>query len=612
MEIEGTTTSRVEASGARVWRDGDEARVTVGKARVHHGAFDVDVTNGAALLAHGAPRSLRADAAAVAWTLPASRPPSRAPEAPIAVPVAQKLPTAKKTKETSAPLVPLPDLRALQDHALAAAALLAGKVPEALPIAVDAFSVRIVREGSEPLSLGPGPLSFLHKPDAVEVTLSTRAGERGAPLAVHTELPLGRADVSITLKGGPVPLSLLGLEPGTLGLSELEKGSIEGEARLFLPASADRLTFDGAVQLRGVTLYNRRLATDVVHGLDLGVRAKGTLTSGGDVTLDDADFSMGAIHVKTKGKLEQKPDRVAADFSFELPRAECQAIIESLPAALVPNVVGSRWSGTHEGHLRFAVDSRRIDDLVLDYAFKNACKLEALPPNLQKERFFRPFTHAVYAPDGTVTEETTGPGTPKWVPLDKMSHYMPIAVVMTEDGGIYRKDGFNHPQIKLAVVTNLKERRFARGASSLIMQLAKNLLQRRDKTLARKLEQVILTEYIAQTFTKSEVLELYLNLVEFGPNVYGVKDAAKHYFGKSASWLSLNDSLFLAAMLPAPNKFHTLMFNVPQAYLDSFDHLIDLSRQSGLVSQAEADQAKNQTLAFASGWRQPPRAAPRP
>ena len=605
LEGQAGGKTELQATGARVSKRDDAWTAFAENARIVQGAVVAEASGGEATVAHGAVESIRAKAATVSFALPEPKPPAPAPvESVFAVKAKAVLPPSPAPARVP-PLLPFPDLRALQERALTVAKLLAQKLPARAKIDVEAFTLKLSREGAA-LSLGPGPLALARigegSGERIDVTLSTRASPEAPPLVVHAVLPTSPGEVRAELDGGPVPLSLLAADAAMVGVSELDKGTIEGHARLLLPASADALSFDGSVVFRGISVENKRLATGVVRGLDVGVRAKGSLFAAGALRLDDADFSLGKLHVAVRGSFEQKPDHLGADLALELPREDCQALVMSLPAAFVPNMAGTTWSGTLEGHVRFAFDSRKVDDLTLDYAFKDGCKIEGLPPHLQKERFTRPFAYTFYAPDATPREGTTGPGTRDWTPLAQMSRFLPIAVLMTEDGGVYRNYGFNHPQIKLAVVTNIKERRFARGASTLIMQLAKNLFQHRDKTIARKLEQVILTEYISQTFTKNEVLELYLNLVEFGPNVYGVKEAAQHYFGKAPSWLTLKESIVLASMLPAPTKFHTLMYNLPDAYWDSYNHWIDLTRVSHLVTDEEAEKAKGEGLAFVGGW----------
>ena len=99
---------------------------------------------------------------------------------------------------------------------------------------------------------------------------------------------------------------------------------------------------------------------------------------------------------------------------------------------------------------------------------------------------------------------------------------MQVAVLTTEDGAFFHHHGFNEWAIRSSLVANIKAGRFVRGASTITMQLAKNLFLSREKTLSRKLEELILTDYLERTFDKNEMMELYLNIIEFGPDVYGV------------------------------------------------------------------------------------------
>ena len=90
------------------------------------------------------------------------------------------------------------------------------------------------------------------------------------------------------------------------------------------------------------------------------------------------------------------------------------------------------------------------------------------------------------------------------------------------------------------------------------MQLAKNLFLARDKALSRKIEEVILTDYLEQIFRKDDMMELYLNVVEFGPDVYGVTQAAEYYFGRKPEELNLAECFFLASLLPSPIRYGKL------------------------------------------------------
>jgi hypothetical protein len=408
-----------------------------------------------------------------------------------------------------------------------------------------------------------------------------------------------------------VSLSLLGVHDGAAGLVDVAQATVTGTAHLTFAGDRRSVTFDAELGTRGLSLLQPRLASDVVRGIDLDVRARGAMTDAGDVRLDDFAATLGALHVAGSGTFEQKTDHVAASFRFELPTAACQSLLDSVPTALLPVLQGTRMAGTFGARGHFAFDTRALDDLELDYDIQDQCRIAEVPVMLARQRFKQPFSHRIYLPDGSTVEQTTGPGTPSWTPVGQISPYMQVAVLTTEDGGFLHHRGFNRPSIRSSIVANLKARRFVRGASTITMQLAKNLFLSRDKTLARKLEEVVLTEYLEQTFTKDELMELYLNVIEFGPAVYGVTNAAEYYFGRSPGELTLAESLFLSSLLPAPIRYGAMrdLPQVPESWTRMLHSMMQMEEKRGLITDAELAEAQSESIVFWHGGQRPP---PRP
>jgi membrane peptidoglycan carboxypeptidase len=151
---------------------------------------------------------------------------------------------------------------------------------------------------------------------------------------------------------------------------------------------------------------------------------------------------------------------------------------------------------------------------------------------------------------------TTGPGTGNWASLFETSPYLVHSVLAHEDSAFFGHSGFARWAIRDALVKNLKERRFVVGASTITMQLAKNLFLHREKYLARKVQEVLLTWWLESALDKARILELYLNVIEYGPAIYGIRQASEHYFGRDPEELSLAESAFLACILPNPKLYH--------------------------------------------------------
>jgi monofunctional biosynthetic peptidoglycan transglycosylase len=143
-----------------------------------------------------------------------------------------------------------------------------------------------------------------------------------------------------------------------------------------------------------------------------------------------------------------------------------------------------------------------------------------------------------------------------WVPLKRISQLLQKAVIISEDDTFYRHDGVNFEMMKEAFRVNLEKGRYVRGASTLTMQFARNAFLHKRKTLLRKIREIILARRIEENLSKSRILELYLNIVEWGEGIYGAETAARLYFGKSAANLNLSEATLLAAMLPNPKYFN--------------------------------------------------------
>lgn len=129
------------------------------------------------------------------------------------------------------------------------------------------------------------------------------------------------------------------------------------------------------------------------------------------------------------------------------------------------------------------------------------------------------------------------------------------ALILSEDASFYSHSGFDWFEIKESFRRNLMEWRFARGGSTLTQQLAKNLYLTREKSLDRKFKEFFIAKQIEEHLNKSQILEKYINVVEFGKNIFGLKRAALHFFAKDPSQLTLLESVYLVSLLPSPKKY---------------------------------------------------------
>ncbi|MEI6207100.1 MAG: biosynthetic peptidoglycan transglycosylase [Desulfuromonadales bacterium] len=183
-----------------------------------------------------------------------------------------------------------------------------------------------------------------------------------------------------------------------------------------------------------------------------------------------------------------------------------------------------------------------------------------------------------------------GPKNRTWTPSGRIPVEMKWAVILAEDANFYKHEGFDVKAIKNAIKYDLEKKSLKRGASTITQQTAKNLFLSREKTIIRKLKEIYLAYRMEQELTKGRIIELYLNVVELGPMVYGIGHGARYYFSKPVSALTPRECAFLAAMLPGPRVAYNPYKNLGKV-LKRSDMILKLLRQNGILGEAEYQAA---------------------
>ena len=144
----------------------------------------------------------------------------------------------------------------------------------------------------------------------------------------------------------------------------------------------------------------------------------------------------------------------------------------------------------------------------------------------------------------------------KWVPLSRISPYLVKAVIIAEDDKFWSHEGFDFEAMQKAIEKDLKSRKFKVGGSTISQQLAKNLYLSPARNPVRKIKEAILTWRIENSLSKKRIIELYLNVAEWGDGIFGIEAAAQRHFGKPASDLSAREAAKLATVLPNPRRYN--------------------------------------------------------
>lgn len=371
---------------------------------------------------------------------------------------------------------------------------------------------------------------------------------------LRRDLSEGALDVSMeAFTLGRVPDVL-----ARLPLVESEGATVGGRVALVFGAGLARA--EGQVRLDGLNVAHSVLAREPVRdvGFDLGFAVELDPRKQ-SVVLHHARVARRGVELRLEGELSHPPKRSDRQYRLhaEVLPTPCQAVLEAIPGELVPSLQGFALGGSFELAVDVDIDFADLDALVLDGGVGIAgCHVEERPPRAAAERLAGGFTHRVTMRDGQVRAIHLYPGSGTYTPLALISPYMVQAVLTTEDGGFWRHDGFLPSQFRTALQRNLEAGHVRLGASTITMQMVKNVLLSHERTLARKLQEMILTWYVESALTKERIMELYLNVVELGPGIYGVTRAAEHYFGKHPSELTPPEAAYLALMLPSPVRRH--------------------------------------------------------
>ena len=375
-----------------------------------------------------------------------------------------------------------------------------------------------------------------------------------------------------------------------LGLSQLDVSL----------ASADfeqgALRLKGSASVRNLSLNHWRLSPKDVSIRQAGVNF--TLDLGeGFVSIDSAtNCTLNAIKIIPYLRFQTQPSR-SLTVHVNIPQTQAQSFFSSLPSGLFQTFEGIQTSGSMAYKLKFSLDESLPDSVVFDSRL-DAKKFRVRHyGNGNFEKLNGDFAYTAYEKGIPAASFEVGPQNPDFVHLDDVSVYLKNAVLCSEDGDFYWHQGFNEKAFRKSIATNFKEKRFKRGGSTISMQLVKNVFLTRNKTIARKLEEALIVWMMEHNrlVSKDRMLEVYLNIIEWGPGIYGIGPASRYYFNKKPGELCLEESIFLAMIIPRP-KWFAYLFDESgklKPYTASFFRLISghlVRREIILPEQREAMQ----------------------
>ncbi|HEY4196676.1 MAG TPA: biosynthetic peptidoglycan transglycosylase, partial [Mucilaginibacter sp.] len=231
-----------------------------------------------------------------------------------------------------------------------------------------------------------------------------------------------------------------------------------------------------------------------------------------------------------------------------------QDVFDSFPDGLFDSFTGIQVTGKLKYHLHLFLDSSNPDKVQFESALAKDNLNIVKYGKTDLGKLNKPFVYTPYEKGKPMPSRIIGSQNPDFTPLEDISTNVRNAVMTSEDPSFYTNHGFVEESIRRSIATDIKDKKFKRGGSTISMQLIKNAFLSREKTLARKVEEILIVWMIENNnvMSKNRMLEVYFNIVEWGRNIYGISEASHYYFGKSPSELTLGEGIYLASILPHP------------------------------------------------------------
>ncbi len=472
-------------------------------------------------------------------------------------------------------------------------------------VARAAISDLAIRRLTVAVPMGGGSVDF--GPVDADVSVTTGAGEER--LVSKLLLP-GRGRIEIDARHAPdgwrarvrardvgpeiVPPPLRSVSARVAGGSGSLDAEAEATADLSRASARVRVAFERVV-LDGVWIGPQPAGP-------LRAVAEGTLSwerATRRVSLADASaVLLDSLRVSASGEAHLGPE---APFTLSL-RADgvdAAGIIAALPPPLAPPRAAPRPAGTLDARLDVAGvlsgPSTWTTSAVLDLSRMRDSARRAPPTALRGE--------VLHRPEGAAKPIVVGPRNPDFVPIAELPEHVVRAVTTSEDAGFFAHQGFDFEELRNVLAEGAEAGHLMRGGSTITQQLAKNLYLSPERTLARKVREATIAIALEASLPKRRILELYLNVVEWGPGIWGIGPAARHWFGKDARALTLREAAFLAVIIPNPVRYHYMFAKgaPTESWEQRVNELLLKMTSQGALSDDQLVDALYQPIVFAGG-----------
>jgi hypothetical protein len=354
----------------------------------------------------------------------------------------------------------------------------------------------------------------------------------------------------------------------------------------------DMLSLHAELQLDDLLINHAKISSKDVFLTSLDMKLDMHFSDGTFVLDSSSVIVIDSLLVNAYATIESTDKDTAIAMQINIPRTQTNNFINALPDGLFSHIKGMDIAGEFDYTFFFKYSEKDPENTQFEtrlnkYNFAIRKYGQADIAKLNQTFIYTPIEHGKPMRDRVI-----GIDYPYYTPLNQIPDMMVKSVLICEDPSFFNHRGFIDEAFKQSIVKNIRTRKFARGASTISMQLVKNAFLTREKTLSRKLEEILLVYIIEHNrlISKERMMEVYLNIIEWGPNVYGIGEASAFYFNKKPAQLNLSECLFLATIIPRPKGF-MWRFDKDGNQLEfvekQYSHLVSLMIKRGFITEQD-------------------------
>ncbi len=441
------------------------------------------------------------------------------------------------------------------------------------------------------------------------VTIQKRGPKAAATIALREPITglriSGRAtpsnegwDLTASLEGDLAPTFGELLKASGLDIRKLP---VQGEVGVVYKHG--EVTMDIDMTLQNVDLANRHVSTKRLSGFTARQKIRISADAAEQrVWIEDGLIEVNGIPALFSLDMLLGGDAPSFLVGVELKTVPMVKLLRSIPGTEAPTLL-DEMSAEAQFAAAFTMSGQLRDPQTWQPKFEH--QMVGIGSRAQRsglEFLLRPFEYYPLTKTGRSEKpKVVGPGTASWVPYTQIPYMQRRAIQVSEDANFWLHNGVDIEGVKSALVDGLSSGDKARGGSTLSQQLVKNLFLTRDRTAMRKLLELVISLLVESSLEKEQIFELYANIIEWGPGIYGLREAAYYYFGKSPRRLSTKEMAYLASIIPGPLLFHKYYLQgwVPPSHLSKVNLLLErLRRLNTIKTDEELKAATEEKIRF--------------